>query len=232
MGVFQKSPATFLKGIGLALFLACVVLASLTDDFRFDSEKVVTWLDSAGAAAPAFLIGLTAGAIVISPIPGVPLNMAAGLYFGPIQGTLYAWAGGLLGAVASFLIARFFGRGLIERLLGGHVHFCTQCSNRLLTKIVLVSRLLPFISFDIVSYGSGLTKMSIGRFSLATAIGMLPATFGTTYFGYLIRVNAFVMTIGALIMVVLFFALPRWIEKYNFLGLRRYIDHGPERRLS
>jgi uncharacterized membrane protein YdjX (TVP38/TMEM64 family) len=65
------------------------------------------------------------------------------------------------GAVAAFLIARYYGREFMARFLSGHINFCTQCSDLLLTKIIFASRLLPIVSFSIVSYGAGLTKMSV-----------------------------------------------------------------------
>ena len=45
-------------------------------------------------------------------------------------------------------------------------------SQNALMGIVFVSRLLPFLSFDIVSYGAGLTTLSAWRFALATLAGL------------------------------------------------------------
>ena len=42
---------------------------------------------------------------------------------------------------------------------------------------VLLARLLPFTAFDLLSYAAGLTRMRLGPFIVATAIGMTPATF-------------------------------------------------------
>lgn len=41
---------------------------------------------------------------------------------------------------------------------------------------ILIARLLPFISFDAISYAAGLTEMSFWAFFWATGIGQLPAT--------------------------------------------------------
>ncbi len=41
---------------------------------------------------------------------------------------------------------------------------------------ILVCRLLPFMSFDIVSYAAGLTSMKFMPFFIATGLGQLPAT--------------------------------------------------------
>ena len=48
---------------------------------------------------------------------------------------------------------------------------------------VFVSRLLPFISFDIVSYAAGLSALSFFRFAVATFAGIVPASFLLAHFG-------------------------------------------------
>ncbi len=40
--------------------------------------------------------------------------------------------------------------------------------------IVFASRLVPFISFDLVSYAAGLTSLSFWQFALATCLGIVP----------------------------------------------------------
>jgi len=49
--------------------------------------------------------------------------------------------------------------------------------------IVFVSRLLPFISFDVVSYAAGLTPLRFWRFAVATLAGIVPASFVLVHFG-------------------------------------------------
>ncbi len=76
-----------------------------------------------------------------------------------------------------------------------------------------------------VSYGAGLTKMSTGKFALATGIGTIPITFLYTSFGSSVSFGPEItLTVGAM-MVVLFFLLPRWIEWRNPFGLARHFRH-------
>ena len=215
------------KGVVLLAFIFSFVLFSPVRAFAawLNPEHIVEWLGGAGGFAPLLFVILTATAVVVSPIPSLPLDVAAGALFGPFLGGLYAVGGGLLGALTSFLIARFLGRGLLERALSGHINFCSECSDKLLTRIVFLSRLLPFISFDVVSYGAGLTKIPVGKFALATGIGMAPPTFVFTYFGSVVGVGPAVTVPTAVALVALFFLLPRWIEKNDLLGLRRHFHH-------
>jgi uncharacterized membrane protein YdjX (TVP38/TMEM64 family) len=92
--------------------------------------------------------------------------------------------------------------------------------------VVFLARLVPAVSFDVVSYGAGLTKMSLGRFAVASFLGMLPLTFVYTSFGPLLSVRAPVAWVGGGIAVALLFLLPRWIERLDLFGMRRLFQHG------
>jgi uncharacterized membrane protein YdjX (TVP38/TMEM64 family) len=224
----------FIKIFLLLILVSILFLVQFLWDVTsyFNPEKIQKLLSSAGNFAPFIYIATMVLAVVISPIPSLPLDIAAGAFFGPFLGTLFSVAGALGGAIVSFMISRYIGREFIERFLGGHINFCTECSDELLTKIVFLSRLLPIVSFDVISYGAGLTKMSLKKFSLATALGMIPLTFVYNYFGSVLVIGKGLTIILGLVMVVLFFLVPRWIERNNLFSLRRVFQHdeeGPER---
>jgi uncharacterized membrane protein YdjX (TVP38/TMEM64 family) len=190
-------------------------------------DYIKEWLETTGALAPLVYMAVMA-LVVATPLPSLPLNFAAGAFFGPLLGTLYSVTGATCGALISFTIVRFLGREFIERFLKGHIHFCTPCSDRLLAKIVFFARLIPVFSFDLISYGAGLTKMSMRSFTIANFLGMLPLTFVYNYAGTVFAVgNVLSIVLGA-VMVALFFLLPGWIERRNLFSLRRFFVHPPE----
>jgi len=206
--------AYIIKWLLIVIFLLAIICSHFLFDISsyFHPEQIKKWLSSAGALAPFLYMSIMALAVIVSPIPSLPLDIAAGAFFGPTLGTIYSVLGGLAGAALSFLIARLTGRELIERFLGGHINFCTNCSDKVLTKIVFISRLLPLVSFDIVSYGAGLTKMSLKYFLLATFLGMIPLTFIYNYSGSVLIFGKGVTFILGIVMVVLFFIIPKWLE--------------------
>jgi uncharacterized membrane protein YdjX (TVP38/TMEM64 family) len=65
---------------------------------------------------------------------------------------------------------------------------------------ILIARLLPFVSFDLVSYAAGLTSVSFGSFFLATGIGQLPATLIYSYVGGMLTGGAKWMVTGLLLL--------------------------------
>lgn len=81
---------------------------------------------------------------------------------------------------------------------------------------VLICRLLPFVSFDIVSYAAGLTSMSFISFFVATGVGQLPATIVYSYVGGMLTGGAKLLVTGLLIL----FALSALI----FMGRKIYMD--------
>ena len=82
---------------------------------------------------------------------------------------------------------------------------------------ILIARLLPFISFDIVSYAAGLTSMSFGSFFVATGIGQLPATIIYSYVGGMLTGGA-QMFVTALLLL---FALSALIVLFRQLYVER-----------
>lgn len=205
-----------------ALFLYIAYSNKLQD--YVSQAAILALLESMGHFAPLGFMGVMALAVA-SPLPSLPLDIAAGVFFGPWLGTLYSATGALIGSIISFSIARLLGRSLIERFLRGHINFCSSCSDRMLTGVVFFTRLIPVVSFDMVSYGSGLTKMSLWRFSLATFLGMLPLTFVYNYFGSALVVDGRLAALFGIVMVLLLFLLPVWVERYAPKKLRDMFQH-------
>jgi len=136
-----------------------------------------------GAWGPLLIVGVMALSIVINPIPGAPIALVSGAVYGHTWGTLYVVIGAEIGALIAFAIARVFGHDLLRRLFGERVALGWLGSQNALTWMVLASRLLPFVSFDLVSYGAGLTPLKAWRFALATLLGLIPASFLLAHFG-------------------------------------------------
>lgn len=164
---------------------AIIIVASVVAGILFDTlfgqlislrpEAVSDWLDGFGPWGPLMFVILLATAVVISPIPSVPLDIAAGLAFGLLWGTVYVLIGAELGAIIAFAIARRLGRPRLARRLPrvAMSHIDTFAS-RSGVRALLVMRLLPVFNFDWVSYAAGLTSISFPAFAFATFVGMIP----------------------------------------------------------
>jgi uncharacterized membrane protein YdjX (TVP38/TMEM64 family) len=158
-----------------------VVLAGLLIFFEhnklpaFDEAWIRQTISDLGALGPFALIVLMVLAIVVSPIPSGPIAVAAGALYGASGGALLSIVGAELGALLAFSAARYFGYDAVRRSENPIMKFvAVPRSQRALMWIVFASRLIPFISFDAISYASGITNLTFGRFAIATAMGIVP----------------------------------------------------------
>ena len=148
-----------------------------------DGETLGDWIVRLGLLGPLAVIGLMTLAILVSPIPSAPIALAAGAAYGHTLGTLYVLLGAEAGALAAFSVARLLGYDILHRWFGDRLSVGLLGSQNALMGIVFASRLLPFVSFDLVSYAAGLTVLSFWRFALATLAGIVPASFVLAHFG-------------------------------------------------
>lgn len=148
-----------------------------------DTDALQARVTRMGAWGPAAIVALMTLAILVSPIPSAPIALAAGAAYGHGWGAFYVLLGSATGALAAFTVARLVGHATVHRWFGGRLSVGLIGSQNALMVVVFVSRLLPFLSFDIVSYAAGLTVLSFWRFAVATVAGIAPTSFLMAHFG-------------------------------------------------
>lgn len=169
-------------------------------DFDVVREFVASY--GAYAALASFLLMIFQS--VAAPLPAFLLTLANANLFGWWQGALLSWSSAMAGAAVCFFIARILGRDAAERLTSkAGIAQIDTFFEKYGRNTILICRLLPFISFDIVSYAAGLTSMSFGSFFLATGIGQLPATIVYSYVGGMLTGGAQLLMTGLLILFAL-----------------------------
>jgi uncharacterized membrane protein YdjX (TVP38/TMEM64 family) len=122
-----------------------------------------------------------AGSIVLMvahslvPFPAEFVTFANGMLFGPVWGTLITWTGAMLGAALAFGLARWFGRPFVYAIMNErHRVAVDEWVRRQGIGVLLFSRLMPLISFNVINYAAGLTPISWWTFLWTTGIGILP----------------------------------------------------------
>lgn len=141
---------------------------------------------------------------IAAPLPAFIITFANAGLFGWVKGAALSWSSAMAGAALCFYIARFFGRDVVEKLTSKYAlesidDFFDQYGNY----AILIARLLPFVSFDIVSYAAGLTSMSFWSFFIATGIGQLPATIIYSYIGSMLTGTTRTVVMGLLVLFAL-----------------------------
>ncbi len=169
-----------------------------------DFTVVREFVESYGAYAAAVSFALMILQSVAAPLPAFLLTFANANLFGWWQGAVLSWSSAMAGAAVCFFIARILGRDVVEKLTSKaglkQIDVFFEKHGRL---SILIARLLPFISFDIVSYAAGLTSMSFWSFFVATGIGQLPATIIYSYVGGMLTGGAQMLVTALLILFAL-----------------------------
>lgn len=171
--------------LGIGMLGAWLVAPSALAEARglLDGERLETLVARAGLWGPVLIVTLMTLAVVASPIPSAPIALAAGAAYGHVWGTVQVVIGAELGALIAFGLARVLGRDVLRRVFGGRVDAGLLGSQAALTATVFTSRLMPFVSFDMISYAAGLSRLHAWRFALATLAGIIPASFLLAHFG-------------------------------------------------
>jgi uncharacterized membrane protein YdjX (TVP38/TMEM64 family) len=165
-------------GLVLAVLAACSVALLYRDNLPVMDEAWLRGLIAKmGPFGPLVLIGIMTAAIVVSPIPSGPIAIAAGAIYGTLYGAIYVIIGAVLGALLAFGIARYFGHDAIRKSDNAVLKYiAAPRSQWALMAVVFASRLVPFISFDAVSYAAGVTNLTLARFAIATIAGVVPVS--------------------------------------------------------
>lgn len=138
---------------------------------------------------------------IAAPLPAFIITFANAGLFGWVKGTLLSWTSSMAGAALCFYIAKFYGRDVVIKLTGKYaLESVDDFFKRYGRYTILLARLLPFISFDIISYAAGLTSMSFLNFFIATGVGQLPATIIYSYIGSMLTGTTKTIVLGLLIL--------------------------------
>lgn len=176
---------TGLAILGIGLLAVWQFAPSVFAEARslLEPERLETLVARAGLWGPVLIVTLMTIAVVASPIPSAPIALAAGAAYGHLWGTVQVVIGAELGALIAFCLARVLGHDVLRRVFGDRVDAGLLGSQTALTATVLASRLMPFVSFDVISYAAGLSRLHAWRFALATLAGIIPASFLLAHFG-------------------------------------------------
>ena len=134
-----------------------------------DFAVVRDFVASYGAYAALISFLLMIFQSIAAPLPAFLITFANANLFGWWQGAILSWSSAMAGAAVCYFIARILGRDVAEKLTSkAGMQQIDTFFKKYGKNTVLICRLLPFVSFDIVSYAAGLTSMSFISFFVPT----------------------------------------------------------------
>jgi uncharacterized membrane protein YdjX (TVP38/TMEM64 family) len=130
-------------------------------------EKMREYVMSFGALAPLAFFLIQFFQVIISPIPGNITTIVGGMLFGFVESSLISTAAIFLGSICAFMLGKWFGRPLVEKIVGKSAvdKYMVSVSSR--QRIVLILMLLlPFFPDDMLCLIAGLSALSLPSFAL------------------------------------------------------------------
>jgi uncharacterized membrane protein YdjX (TVP38/TMEM64 family) len=169
----------------LVLVAAAVLFSGVGDYLRLDAlsaneAALRAFVEERLILALVVFIAVYALATAISIPGGLILTLAGGFLFGTWLGGAATVIGATIGAVAVFYAVRTsFGESLRRRAeaSGGRLKTIIDGVAAGAFGYILTLRLIPVMPFWFVNVAAGLAHAPTGAYTLATLIGILPATF-------------------------------------------------------
>jgi len=146
-------------------------------------EMIREFFDGWGIFSPLVYLAIVTVEVVVAPIPGTLIYLPGGYVFGGLLGGTLALAGNVLGAgIACQLMRSLVGTSLMQSLARNEKLIRYQRTiDRHGFLIVMLLRLNPLTSSDLVSYAAGLTAIPTRTVMLATLVGMAPLCYAQAY---------------------------------------------------
>lgn len=203
----------FILGIWWLVKCQCINLKAFTPAALRD------YIQSFGRLAVlVYIIAYVLNTISVFP-PIAPLSLAAGLAFGRVLGALYLITAATIGTSATFMLSRYFGRGLVEKILGKKFKSLDEKLAKFGFVTILFLRLIPLVPYEVLNYTSGLSTIRFKDYFLATFLGLIPGVVVATFLGSsLVETRSFkdiftpkfLIALGLMIVVIAIPAIWKW----------------------
>lgn len=174
----------YLSFLLVAILVGCYFAIPSVKDFFNDAWNVLTsddearvkkWVKGFGWLGPVVIVLAMILQMFLLVIPTILLMIVAILAYGPIGGSIIIFIAVLIASSVGYMIGKYVGSSLIERLLG------EKTTKKVMSFIndygfwaVVITRINPFLSNDAISFVAGILKMKYLKFISATALGIAP----------------------------------------------------------
>ena len=172
----------FSAGLGMGgiygLYRAWPLVSAFINSIGFQGniDRLREFLLSFGLWAPLISACLMVAQAVVLFLPAFPLFVVNALCFGVFWGTILSWSSAVCGSLVCFAIAKKLGRPAVQRLVNRvHLEAADLALRKYEKYVILFFGFLPVISFDVISYASGLTILLFREFVPLVFLAQIPS---------------------------------------------------------
>lgn len=182
--------ADIVKLVGLVAFIVVLVVSGgvawpiISDAFADGGvDGVISRVQDAGAFGVIILLLMQVLQVIVAFIPGEVMQIAAGLLYGSVGGTVLVLAGAAIASVLVMLLVRKLGAPFLRAMVSDeHMDKFRRFElSGKLNAIVFVLFLIPGLPKDLFTYLVGITDMPIKTFVLLTTVARIPGVFSSAY---------------------------------------------------
>ncbi|MFW9971828.1 MAG: TVP38/TMEM64 family protein [Candidatus Odinarchaeota archaeon] len=178
----------FIILVGISVFL---LIYNYFIDNTFIYRIIAFWfvnpIYASGFIGIFLFIGIMSAQGLLVPIPSEIVLLTAGMIWGWLLGGFMGVIGSMAAGLLCFYVSRKGGRPLAKKFVGEKaINLADDLINKYGIKAIIISRLIPFISFDVISYASGLVDIDIKKYSIGTLIGSVFRAFFYSVWGALL----------------------------------------------
>jgi uncharacterized membrane protein YdjX (TVP38/TMEM64 family) len=153
------------------------------DSLKANRDHLLAFTEAHYTTAVVLFISLYIAVAGLS-LPGATiLTLAGGFVFGAVPAALYVNIGATTGATLAFLAARYVLRDWVEQKFGKWLEPLQRGFAKNAFSYLLTLRLIPLFPFFVLNLVSGLTRVSVGTYVAATALGIVPGSLVYAYAG-------------------------------------------------
>lgn len=145
--------------------------------FQGNIDRLRDFIVSFGFWAPLISAALMVAQSVVLFLPAFPIFVVNAISFGVVWGMLLSWSSAVLGSLICFLIAKKLGRPGVQRVVNRiHLQAADAALKRYEKYIIIPFGFVPVVSFDVISYASGLTLLTFWEFLPLVCMAQIPST--------------------------------------------------------
>ena len=209
----------FLTIIVLSLFLGIIIylfpimkdLSTLEGQIAF-KEKV----ENSGVLGMLSLFGLQVAQIFLIIVPGEPIEILSGMYYGSLWGTIFIMVSACIISTTIFLLVRKFGRKFVydfcdkkkvEKIENSKVFQ----NPKKIEFIMLILFLIPGTPKDLLVYVAGLLPIKPLKFIIISTFARFPSVITSTLAGEQLAIGDWKMSIILYVAILILVALAVFI---------------------
>lgn len=220
-GTVTRARASAVLSIAAVVFTGLTVLGLwLMRHYLSDPERVRELIGQHYLLGALCMILISMIQVVIALVPGELVEIAAGFVFGAWGGALLCLAGTVLGSILVLLLVRKLGSRFVYAFYPKEKVEALPILNNPRKRNVLTFLLflIPGTPKDLLTYGIGLTDMSIPLYLLLTTAARFPSVITSTMGGNAVGEKKF-------LWAVVVFAVTAAISGLGLLAYRKISKH-------